>query len=102
MNNHGAGVSCNGDGSTIQMKDCLVQGSKEAGVRLTGKSKGRLVDCRFVRNAGGILDKEDGSSCSPCTGNVAVVTSKHKAVTGFRIENENEANDQGEGVQSSS
>lgn len=94
MNNHSAGVSCSGAASSFLMKDSLIQGNRGSGVRLDDNSKGQLTKCRFVRNKGGILDKETGSSCAPCSGNVAVVSSlAQKSLPGFRIENENEPNE---------
>jgi len=71
------------------MKGCLVQGNRGGGVRLAGNSKGQLAECRFVRNVGSILDKEPGSTCSPCTGNVAVASSAQRPLSGFRMVNEN-------------
>lgn len=89
MNNHGDGVSCSGTKSTVEMKDCLVQGNGGSGLGLAGECKAQLTKCRFVRN-GEILNKDDGSSCTPCTGNVAIMSSAQKPLPGFRIENENE------------
>lgn len=91
MNNHGDGVSCRGTGSAFQMQDCLVQGNRASGVRLAGNCKGHITKCRFVRN-GEILTQDAESSCSPCTGNVAIVSAEQKPLSGFRIENENKPN----------
>ena len=93
MSNHGPGLSCSG-GSAFQMKECLVQANHGSGVCIRGNSKGQLSNCRFVRN-GGILVKEEGSSCSPCVANVAVVSSAHQlALPGFRMVNDNESSEE--------
>ena len=92
MNNEGPGLSCSGQ-SSFKMKECLIQGNRGGGIRLRENSKGQLSKCRFVRN-GAIIDKEPGCSCTPCNGNIAVVSSAQKALSGFRLVNENEPNDE--------
>ena len=98
-NNHGHGLSCNG-GSTFRIKECTLQGNSGSGLHLHGESKGQLEKCRFVRN-GSIFDKESGCSCAPCTGNVAIVSSAHRAVPGFRIVSEDGQNDKAVPIESS-
>lgn len=90
MNNHGDGVSCQGPGSLIQMKGCLIQGNQGAGLRLKGDGNGQLTKCRFVRN-GDIVVADKTSSCSPSISNVAIVSSTlQTSLPGFRIERENQ------------
>ena len=98
-NNHGHGLSCNG-GSTFRMKECTLQGNSGGGLHLRGESKGQLAKCHFVRN-GSIIDKESGCSCAPCTGNVAIVSSVHRAVPGFRLVSEDGQNDEAVPIESS-
>ena len=57
----------------------------------SGDCNGQLTKCRFVRN-GDILVADKSSSCSPCTDNVAVVSSTIQTpLPGFCIEHENQS-----------
>lgn len=85
--NGGPGIVCHGS-SRLRMMNCRVERNTGFGIRLGGNSRCDLSKCRFADNAGGLIDKEIGSTCSPCNGNILFVSShKHipKLVPGFRL-----------------
>lgn len=88
LSNKGSGIVCSG-GSHITMTNCEVGNNGDFGVLLQGNSKAAVTKSHFFHNARGIIEKQSGSTCVPCTGNVAVVNNtSHRAVSGFRVTRE--------------
>ena len=88
--NKSSGIICSG-GSHIKMINCHVENNGDFGFLLQNNSKGEVTKSRFAHNEGGIIEKESGSTCVPCSGNVAVVTStSQRAIAGFRLIREQE------------
>jgi parallel beta-helix repeat protein len=81
--NKGAGIRCT-DSSSIKIVNCHIEENSGVGLLLQVNSKGEVIKSRFAYN-GGILEKESGSSCVPCSGNVALVRKPMKSIPGFRI-----------------
>jgi len=104
-NNRSVGLKCI-DQSNFSLKDSVVENNGGIGVSISGNSRGSVIKCRFAYNNGGVMDKETGSYCTPCNGNVSVVaamsppirsTSEHKPipVLGFRLVVSNSNNNEG-------
>lgn len=90
--NHECGIFCS-DKSHIQVSNCEIERNGGYGFSMQRNSKGEVTRSRFAHNVGGILEKEAGSTCVPCSGNVAVVATKtHRPVPGFRLVRESDDN----------
>lgn len=93
--NHGSGVVCAG-GSQLTMTNCRVEDNDDFGLLLRETSKAEVTGSRFANNGRGIVEKEAGSTCVPCSGNIAVLSnSSQRAIPGFRWLREQESNQAG-------
>jgi parallel beta-helix repeat protein len=78
--------------STVRLTNCQVENNRGNGLLLREGSKGELLKNRFAHNDNGVLEREPGSTCVPCSGNIALIGSKtQRAVAGFRLIRESES-----------
>mmetsp|Transcript_27958 Transcript_27958/g.42625 ORF Transcript_27958/g.42625 Transcript_27958/m.42625 type:complete len:2205 (-) Transcript_27958:1535-8149(-) len=73
--------------SHITISNSLIENNGGFGLSLKQNSKGEVTKSRFAYNNGGILQREQGSTCVPCSANIALTTAPHahRGIPGFRI-----------------
>jgi hypothetical protein len=91
--NQGSGMVCAG-GSQFTMTNCHVENNGDFGVLIRESSKGEVTKCHFAGNRRGMIEKQTGSTCVPCSGNLAALSgASQRAPPGFRLIRE-ESSDQ--------